>query len=352
MGVKVEIERYSGNPILEPNPEIEWMSSKVYNPGVVFDRGVYHMLFRARGKEDGVSRLAYATSKNGIDWDHEYTPVFGPQKSWENGGTEDPRITKIGKIFYMTYTANDNGRTARVMQTSTSDFHIWHDRSLMFPNWHEGIWNDPGKRKIIVPTWDPSNWSEKDLNWSKSAGIFPEKIGGKYWLFFGEDRIWPAFSKDLKVWHADSTPVLQPRKGYFDEAYIEMGPPPIRTDGGWLIIYNGIDRFDNSRVYRIGAALVDLKNVSKVLWRCTEPILEPETHYELSGVIDVASEYGQGISKDDLATKVKNKQTPQAIFCCGAVKTSQNKINLYYGAADRVICLAKLLLLPTTRGMV
>lgn len=342
MAVKVEIERYSGNPILKPDSGIEWMSAKVYNPSVVFDHGIYHMIFRARGKEDGVSRLGYAKSKNGNDWAYEDTPVFESQVRWENGGTEDPRITKIGDTYYMTYTANDSGRTARVMQTSTRDFHIWSDRFLMFPNWHEGIWNDPSKRKIIVPTWDSSNWVNADLNWSKSAGIFPEKIEGRYWLFFGEDRIWPATTKDLKTWEANTTSVLQPRKGYFDEAYIEMGPPPIKTNDGWLIIYNGIDRFDNSRVYRLGAALVDLKNPTKVLWRSTEPLLEPKTPYELSGVIDVATEFGQEISDKDLAEKVKNKQTPQAIFCCGAVKTLPNEINLYYGGADKVVCLAKL----------
>ncbi len=63
-------------------------------------------------------------------------------------------------------------------------------------------------------------------------------------------------------------------------SYIEMGPPPIKTDHGWLILYHGIDGRDDSRVYRLGAAVMDYADPSIVLWRCKKPILEPSELFE------------------------------------------------------------------------
>lgn len=37
--------------------------------------------------------------------------------------------------------------------------------------------------------------------------------------------------------------LLRPRKGsaYFDNTFVETGPPPILTRKGWLLLYHGID---------------------------------------------------------------------------------------------------------------
>ena len=53
------------------------------------------------------------------------------------------------------------------------------------------------------------------------------------------------------------------------------GPPPIKTDDGWLLIYHAVDDRHDSK-YKVGAMLLDLVEPKKVLHRSPAPILEPE----------------------------------------------------------------------------
>ena len=93
---------------------------------------------------------------------------------------------------------------------------------------------------------------------------------------------------------------------------IGAGPPPVRTDKGWLLIYHGVDE---DRVYRAGAALLDLEEPWKVIARTPEPILEPEEEYELVGDV------------------------PNVVFPEGAVVIG-DELLVFYGAADKVCCVA------------
>jgi len=78
-------------------------------------------------------------------------------------------------------------------------------------------------------------------------------------MLFGEFDIWFAESDDGVKWIGDQTPFLKPREGdYFDNTYVEMGPPPIKTEKGWLVLYHGIDK---AICYRIGFILLDLKKI-------------------------------------------------------------------------------------------
>lgn len=88
-----------------------------------------------------------------------------------------------------------------------------------------------------------------------------------------------------------------------------IGGPPVKTKDGWFLIYHAADE-DN--VYRLGVALLDLEDPSKVISRQKEPILEPELDWEREGHI------------------------PNVVFSCGnAVKG--DTIYVYYGGADTVI---------------
>lgn len=98
----------------------------------------------------------------------------------------------------------------------------------------------------------------------------------------------------------------------WEEKKIGIGPPPIRTDDGWLIIYHGVD---SGSVYRAGAALLDLENPRRVIARMPEPILEPEEEFEKVGLV------------------------PNVVFPEGAVMIGQ-ELRVFYGGADRVGCVA------------
>ena len=131
--------------------------------------------------------------------------------------------------------------------------------------------------------------------------IFPERLNGKYWLFFGDRLIWYASSENGTSWVPEYEPLLKPRRGFFDSVHVEMGPPPLRTKQGWLILYHGIDE---SITYRLGYLLLDLHNPLKILKRSKTPIFEPRKNYELGGQIDIT----------------QNKEyLPQVIFCNGAI---------------------------------
>jgi predicted GH43/DUF377 family glycosyl hydrolase len=109
--------------------------------------------------------------------------------------------------------------------------------------------------------------------------------------------------------------VIAPRLRGWDSRKVGAGPPPIRTDEGWLLVYHAVDDRDDSR-YKIGAMLLDLENPTKVRFRSRRPILEPEMWYENEG-----HRFG-------------------VVYPCGAVVLGRDLI-VYYGGADRVVCAAR-----------
>lgn len=338
------LKKYAGNPILRSDGvKYPWANLKVYNCAVVFEKNIYHLFFRAIGDKDFISRIGYGKSKDGINFEIDTEPVLVPTEAYEARGCEDPRITKIGQTYYMAYTAFD-GRRGRAAITLSTDLKNWTSKKLLFPNWHGSRWNYGSDRLIMMPDLNLTTWNEAtETNWSKAAAIFPEKINGKYLLFFGDDNLWSATSIDLETWEVDPKPVLLPRKGYFDQAYVEMGPPPFKTEKGWLVFYHGINRLDNGRTYCIGAALFDLSEPTKVIWRTSKPLIEPTEAYEVLGLIDVMDGGWAKLkttSQEDLFLLAETNKLPKAVFCSGAAETADKVYQLYYSGADTVLCLA------------
>jgi predicted GH43/DUF377 family glycosyl hydrolase len=152
---------------------------------------------------------------------------------------------------------------------------------------------------------------------NKSAVIFPEKINGKYVVYH---RIYPNLlvdyvddlnfdNKYLQAHH-----YIPPRKNFWDSKKIGAGAPPMKTQDGWLLIYQSVGYQDPGR-YKIGAMLLDLDNPAKVIARTNSPIVEPVESYENDG-------FKAGV-----------------VYPCGAV-TMKNKLHVYYGGADTVVCAA------------
>ena len=104
-----------------------------------------------------------------------------------------------------------------------------------------------------------------------------------------------------------------PRENSWDDRKIGMAMAPFETPKGWLLLYHGVLKVDNS--YRVSAMLLDLENPEKVISRLPEPILEPRMPYEREG------------------------QTPNVVFPCGAVVIGR-KLFVYYGGGDSVIGVA------------
>jgi len=247
------------------------------------------MLYRAEdstgiGDWNGTSRIGLATSRNGIDFDRRPDPVYVPKDDFElPGGTEDPRIVKIDSTYYLTYTAYD-GETARLALASSTNLVTWERHGLVFT----------------------------ELGWTKAGAIVPQKINGKYWMYYGDTNIWAATSDDLINWTPVEEPVMQPREEMFDSRLIEPGPTPLITDDGILMLYNSADE---DLVYRAGQVLFDINDPTKVLKRSDTHFMEPDSELEVDG------------------------QIPNVVFIEGLARL-ENTWYLYYGMGDSGIGVA------------
>jgi len=73
------LKRYKDNPILAPKEDSPWESVMVYNCAAIYEGGKVHILYRAQGSKSGVSRVGYASSKDGFNIDERLDkPIFGP----------------------------------------------------------------------------------------------------------------------------------------------------------------------------------------------------------------------------------------------------------------------------------
>ncbi len=312
------------NPILKPNKKHNWEGAKVYNCGAIFHNKKYHLFYRAvnLGK-NRKSTIGYAVSNDGINFKRFAKPLLLPKGRLETRGLEDPRITKIDDKFYIAFAAYD-GITPRLNTATSKNLTEWRRNGRSFSNWRFK------EARGIFIKWEngyPVTVSQPN-EWSKSGGIFPEKIANEFWMLFGEFKMWFACSKDGKKWRADNRPFITPRKGkYFDNNYIEMGPPPIKTKKGWLVLYHGIDK---KFTYQLGYLLLNLNEPRKILYRSTNPIFSPVEAGKLPGTIDIAS------TKHTTSKNHKENRQPKVIFCNGAVLI-KDTLRIYYGINDTYI---------------
>jgi len=310
--------RASNGPILSPQGTT-WESAGTFNPAVFFVpfRGfiqIYQapfrnpkynkvvMLYRAQDAS-GTSRLGYAESTDAIHFTRRPDPILSPETDYEkDGGVEDPRLQKFGDTYYLTYTAY-NKKDAQLCLATSPDLIHWERKGVILPA-YKGNWN---------------------VGWTKSGAIVPEKIDGKYWMYWlgtaadKTDQMGLSYSDDLIHWtEATKTPVLPRRPGMFDSRVVEPGPPPILTKEGIVLIYNGAD---DQLVYRTAVAVFDRSDPRKLLSRSDAPIFAPKKDWEKVG------------------------QVPNVVFVEGFFQSGE-KFFFYYGAADKFIGVAEAKSLP------
>ena len=306
-----KLERFVGNPVIYPANGMHWESRATFNPTAFLHDGKIHVIYRAVGESD-ISTLGYAGSRDGYNLtDRTFRPIFmhrnNPSKSDEpifygsgggwNGGAEDPRITKIGNMLYMTYTAFDGWGSVRIGLSSIKleDF--------LNKKWD---WKKP---VLISPP------GEIHKNWA----IFPEKINGKYAILHSlSPEILIDYVKDLNSFNGKKF-IESIHQGHHkwhkrEKGMRGIGAAPIKTKLGWLVFYHGTEAHEMHR-YKLFAMILDKKDPTKILYRSKEPILEPDVFYENEG-------HKSGV-----------------IYSCGAV-IKDGVLFVYYGGADMVSCVA------------
>jgi len=339
--------RSTNNPILSPDPSHPWEARKIYNPGaVVDDKGLVHLFYRAVGSgSDWHSSLGHAVFDKDKLIKRYSQPALDrdPDNPHEKRGLEDPRIVNIDGTYFMTYAAYD-GLTPRLHIATSSDLKNWQKNRPALPEFN---FTKMGGRSVRWKQGQPieSEIEPEKNEWNKAGAMFPERINDEYWMLFNEFRIWLARSQNGIQWQPLKGPFLKPRPGkdYFDNIFVETGPPPIKTDKGWLVFYHGIN---DAIQYHLGLLLLDLEDPSHILYRSNEPIFGPRDQIELSGIVDIipgAIKLLERGDDDRLKSLLKQAEQegfmPQVTFCPGAVVLG-DEIHIYYGAGDSYICTA------------
>ena len=285
------IKRYSGNPILTKK-DVPYPVATVHNAGMAKYNDKYIMLFRSHNL-NGRSIIGKAVSNDGFNFTVDKEPFLTPSidgifKEYEAYGIEDPRIVFIEDEYLITYSAYSQ-HGVRIGLAKTKDFKTVERFSLI---------------------------TEADY---RNVVIFPEKFNG---LYARLDRphsdispwaIWISYSPDLRYW-GDSELIMKPMQYHWDEMKIGPGATPIKTPRGWLNIYHGVFPTMAGSVYRLGVALHDLENPSKIIAVGDEWILQPEEAYEITGYV------------------------PNVVFTCGAIPEPDGSVKIYWGGADTVMC--------------
>ena len=289
-------KRYSKNPIIT-RKDLPYNANSVFNAGVTKINNEILLLMRVEDRR-GISHLTVARSNDGkTSWKIDPQPTLIPEPDIhpeEIWGIEDPRITYLEdkNLWAITYTAYSKGGPL-VSLATTKDFKNFK------------------RHGPIIPPED------------KDAALFPVKFNNRYALIhrpislveiYGA-HIWISFSPDLKYW-GEHQVLLYARQGsWWDAKKIGLSTPPIRTEIGWLILYHGVKTTASGVIYRLGLALLDLEDPTKVKARSDEWIFNPEEPYEIFGDVN------------------------KVVFPCGWIQNKE-EISLYYGGADSCIALA------------
>lgn len=315
----MKLTKYRNNPILQPNPANDWESLVVCNPAAWYEDGKFYLLYRAAGNDDlHLIHLGLAVSDDGFNFRRTGDrPVLFPDPLNFDSGCEDPRIVKMGDLFYITYAYR-----------SYPPGRYWTPDKKNYVNVPADGYVPAGLRYNISQT---ALAISSDLKTYKKLGrittfdydnrdviLFPEKVNGRFVRLerpVFEDgsipSIWINYSDNLLDW--EQPRLLAGPKYEWEAAKIGGSTPPLLTDAGWLVIYHGVSARD--RLYRVGALLLETGNPEKIIARTRDFIMEPEFPYETDGFYS------------------------GCVFPTGNVIVGDT-LYVYYGGADRYCCVA------------
>ena len=293
MSLASPFRRHPMNPII--TAEAVPGASLIMNSAVVKFKGAYAGVFRV-DTEEMVMELHAGSSRDGLHWDIDPKPLpltgLVP-KGVPAGRGYDPRITRIGDTYYITWCYYPCGQGPAIGLARTKDFRKFHQMAA-----------------VLLP-------------YNRNAVLFPRKIGGKYAVLhrpsdnghtpFGD--VYYATSPDLLHW-GDHRFVFGRTDGW-QGTKVGAGPTPIETRDGWVILYHGVITTCNGFVYSMGGAILDRDEPWKVKCRTKRYLMTPSENYERVGFV------------------------PNVVFPTAAILDGKTgKLDVYYGAADTYVALA------------
>jgi beta-1,4-mannooligosaccharide/beta-1,4-mannosyl-N-acetylglucosamine phosphorylase len=288
--------RSSRNPIVARD-QIPRANS-IFNSAVVPFADSYAGVFRVDDTRRTMN-LHAGRSADGVEWAIDHEPIrFAPSDDRVREIQEvfvhayDPRVTWLEDRYYVTWCNGYHGPTIGVGYTH--DFETFHQLDNAF------------------------------LPFNRNGVLFPRRIGDSYAMLsrpsdtghtpFGD--VFYSESPDLVHWGRHRH-VLAPQPWTWESTKVGAGPTPIETPEGWLVVYHGVLTSCNGFVYSMGAVLLDLDEPWRILARGRDYLLSPQVPYEQIGDV------------------------PNVVFPCAAlVDHAADRLTIYYGGADTVVCLA------------
>ncbi len=304
----------------------------VLNPAVIQEGKDIHLYYRAVSKGN-YSSIGYCRLSGPLTVEERLdVPLLFPQSDYESQGVEDPRITKIDGLFYLSYTAYDGINALGALAVS-KDLKHFDKLGIIVPQITYAEFSHlAGSKGFINEKYLRYNEHEqvikkqgkKVLLWDKNVIFFPRKINDKLHFLH---RIRPDIQivsinnlEELttEFWqnyflNLNESIVLSPKHKH-EVSYIGGGCPPIETVHGWLLIYHGVHDTIKGYVYSACAALLDLEDPKKEIARLPNALFKPELDWELKGEVN------------------------NVCFPTGTVLV-KDTLYIYYGAADeRIAC--------------
>lgn len=292
-GYKDVIWRYDQNPIIKRNPVKH--CSRIFNSAVIPYKDGFVGIFRA-DHNNGKAMLHFGRSKDAVNWDIDEKVITWKDEEGKPNSPNyayDPRLVEVEGMYYIIWCTDFGG--AAVGLGKTADF-------VNFIRLENPL-----------------------LPFNRNGVLFPRRINGNYYMLsrpsdnghtpFGD--IFISESPDLKYWGRHRRVMTSGGTGWWQSTKIGAGPTPIETDAGWLLFYHGVCTTCSGFVYSMGAAILDISNPARVLYRTAGFILTPEEQYETTGFV------------------------PNVIFPCATIHDAETgRIAIYYGAADTCVALA------------
>jgi beta-1,4-mannooligosaccharide/beta-1,4-mannosyl-N-acetylglucosamine phosphorylase len=293
IGSRDVVWRYRKNPIIGWNPIPD--GARAFNSAVIPYEGAFVGVFRIDHR-NGRPQLHFGKSQDAIHWELNPEDIHWVDQNGNPAPTSyayDPRLLKIEDAYYITWCDDFPG--ASIGMGMTRDFTTF--------------------TRLENPT----------MPFNRNGVLFPRKINGLYAMFsrpsdsghtpFGDIIL--SYSPDLTFWGKHRQVMGRGGKNWWETTKIGAGPVPIETTEGWLLFYHGVTTTCNGFVYSMGAALLDLNEPSKVLYRTRDYLLTPEKEYETVGFV------------------------PNVAFPCAALfDADTGRIAIYYGAADTYTAIA------------
>lgn len=312
--------RASQQPVISPNaasvfPDpvsgklTHWEALHTFNPAAVVRGGKIHVLYRAEDDSGAmaigghVSRLGLAVSADGVHFNRMPQPVFYPAKDAQEsrespGGVEDPRIVERPEGGYvLTYTQwSRTTETYSVGIATSPDLVHWQKHGPAFAGALGGRYDGLKYKSAGIVT---RRVGEK---------LVAVRIGGKFWMYWGEIHVGLATSDDLVHW----TPVedapgrtkvlLEARPGMADSAFPETGPPPVLTPRGIVMLYNAKNAEGAGGLaglqpgtYTVEEALFQADAPGTLLARTDAPVFQPALPFEKSGQYAAGTTFAEGL---------------------------------------------------------